>query len=142
MANKFFVGCVCALALSLSACGKDKENEQRLARGCEAAVKVMLAKDKYDRQIDQVKSKKFGMSDGFKLVTIAAVTKNKEYGYEQDESFDCKFEESSSMAGFVWSASLVQLKIGEDVYGSEGGEIFGDMNDQMNLMDAVQAAMK
>ena len=142
MANKFIIGCVCLTALSLTACGNKEQNNARMARGCEAAAKVMLAKDKYDRQIDQVKNKKFGMSEGFSLVTLDVVTKNKEFGYESDETIYCKFEETSSMAGYVWNASLVQLRLGEDVYGSDGGEIFGDLNDQMSLMDAVQAAMK
>ncbi|HRK98551.1 MAG: hypothetical protein KDJ26_05400 [Alphaproteobacteria bacterium] len=142
MGNKFFVIGLCFLALSLCSCGNEKENDARLARGCEAAAKTMLDKEEYDRQIDRVASKKLGMSDGFRLVTIDVVTKNKEFGYESNESFNCKFEEQSSFAGMMWRASLVQIQIDEDVYGSNGGKIFGDLNDQMKLMDAVQAAMK
>lgn len=142
MGNKFFLGCFCVLTLSLTSCGDRKEQEAKLARGCEAAVKVMLEKDQYDRQIDQVKAQKFGMSEGFTLVTLDVLTKNKEYGYEEDESFFCKFQEESSMVGYIWKGVLVQVKIGEDVYGSEGGQLYGDMNDQMNLMAAVEAAMK
>jgi hypothetical protein len=131
---------VCALTL-LSGCGSREEAEAKLARGCEAAAKSMLAKDSYDHQIDSIKGKTFGKSDGFTLVTITANTKNKEYEYENEESFQCKFEESTGPFGMNWKGALVQVKIGDDVYGSEGGELFGTVEDQMALTAAVEAAM-
>lgn len=128
------------LAIFLTGCQND--SEKRLVRGCEAAVKVMLNKDKYDRQIDTVKNSKFGMSDGFKLVTINTVTKTKEFNNENDESFECKFEESSMPFGLAWRAALVQVKIDDIIYGSEGGEIYGSIEDQLALTAAVESAMK
>jgi hypothetical protein len=62
---------------------------------------------------------------------LQATTKNKEFGYEAEESFECVFEESYSPGFTAWKASLLQLRIGETVYGSEGGEIFGTMEDQI-----------
>lgn len=138
---KKFIFAVCVSAL-LTGCGSNEANNAKLARGCEAAVKVMLNKDTYDRQIDAVKDKRFGMSDGFRLVTLKTVTKNKSYGYQNDETFDCKFEESSGPFGLSWKAALVQVKIGDDVYGSEGGQLFGTVEDQMALTAAVESAMK
>lgn len=132
---------VCALTL-LTGCGAREEAEAKLARGCEAAAKSMLAKDNYDRQIDSVKSKKFGKSDGFTLVTIETNTKNKEYEYDSDESFQCKFQESTGPFGLNWKAALVQVKVGDDVYGSEGGELYGTVEDQMALTAAVESAMQ
>jgi hypothetical protein len=129
-----------SLALLLTGCQNDTDS--RLARGCEAAVKVMLAKDKYDRQIGVIKGKKFGVSEGFKLVTIHTVTKTKEFNDEKDESFECKFEESSMPFGYAWRAALVQVKIDDVVYGSEGGEIYGSIEDQLALTAAVDEAMK
>jgi hypothetical protein len=128
------------LVLILTGCQND--SEKRLARGCEAAAKVMLAKEKYDRQIDSIKSSKLGMSDGFRLVTINTVTKTKEFSNPQDESFECKFEESSGPFGFAWRAALVQIKIDDVIYGSEGGEIYGSIEDQLALTAAVESAMK
>ena len=128
------------LAIFLTGCQDD--SERKLARGCEAGIKVMLAKENYDRQIDTVKGKKFGMSDGFKLVTIDTVTKTKEFNNEKDESFECKFEESSMPFGLAWNAALVQLKIDDIVYGSEGGEIYGSIEDQLALTATVEGAMK
>jgi hypothetical protein len=75
-------------------------------------------------------------------VTLQATSKNKEFGYEAEESFKCVFEESYSPGFTAWKASLLQLRIGETVYGSEGGEIFGTMEDQMSLTAAVESAMR
>lgn len=131
-------GCI----LCLTGCGEKEKTEARLARGCEAAVKVMLNKPDFTRQIDSVKSKSFGMSDGYKLVTINTVTKEKDTGTEADETFNCKFQETQSFNYIIWSADLVQLKIDDIIYGSEGGEIYGSVEDQMALSNAVTSAMK
>jgi hypothetical protein len=131
--------CLGLLAI-LTGCQKDSES--KLARGCEAGIKIMLNKDQFDRQIETVKDKKISMSDGFKLVTIDGVTKTKEFSNLKDESFECKFEETSGPFGLGWRASLVQLKIDDVVYGSEGGEIYGSIEDQLALTAAVEGAMK
>lgn len=128
--------------LCLSGCGSQQQAEARLVRGCEAAAKAMLNKDDYDHQIAAITGHKFGMSDGFRLVTIETTTKNKEFGFEGEESFQCKFEESRSFGYLNWKAALVQVKIGEDVFGSEGGQLYGSVEDQMALTAAVEAAMK
>lgn len=134
--------CLISMGLALILTGCQDDSEKKLARGCEAAVKVMLAKEKYDRQIDAFKDGQFGMSDGFKLVTINTVTKTKEFNNEKDESFECKFEETSGPFQLGWRASLVQIKIDDVIYGSEGGEIYGSIEDQLAITAAVEGAMK
>ena len=134
---------LCLLGLLvLSACGSREEADKKLARGCEAAVKSMLAKDSEDRQIEAIKGRRFAPAGENREVTLQFMTKNKEFGYEAEESFKCVFEESYSPGFTAWKASLLQLHIGETVYGSEGGEIFGTMEDQMSLTAAVESAMK
>ena len=132
----------CLSAVILTGCGSQQEAETKLVRGCEAAVKVMLNKEDYDRQLAAVTGQKFGMSDGFRLVTIDATTKNKEFGFENEESFQCKFEESRSFGYLNWKAALVQVKIDDAVFGSEGGQLYGSVEDQMALTAAVEAAMR
>lgn len=128
------------LAFVLTGC--QDNSKKRLAHGCEAAVKIMLNKEEYKRQIDSIKSSKLGMSDGYRLVTIDTVTKTKEFSNPQDESFECKFEETTGPFGLGWRASLVNLKIDDVIYGSEGGEIYGSIEDQLALTAAVESAMK
>jgi hypothetical protein len=44
--------------------------------------------------------------------------------------------------GIAWRAALVQLKIDDVIYGSEGGEVYGTIEDQLALTAAVEGAMK
>lgn len=133
-----------ACALSLTACGQEDLNNQRLAKGCEAAVRLVLDKPKYDRKLAQVRSVSFGTSDGFKLVKITVNTIEKETDFEldEDEVYNCKFDETSSFGGLIWNANLVYLKVDEDAYGLENGQIIGNLNDHLKLMTAVEKAMK
>lgn len=139
MKKLFFTLCVTAF---LSGCGGREQADTKLARACESAVKVMLNKSDYDRQIDKVKGKKIGMSDGYRLVTIDVLSKTKEFSNPKDESFECKFDESMGPFGFGYHAALVSLKIDDVVYGSNGGEIYGSIQDQMAIMTAVEQALK
>ncbi|MDY0029457.1 MAG: hypothetical protein RBR86_05895 [Pseudobdellovibrionaceae bacterium] len=137
-------GLVTLCALGLSACGQEELNNQRLAKGCEAAVKLVLDKSKYDRKLASVQSVSFGRSDGFKLVKITVNTIEKETDYEldEDEVYNCKFDETSSFGGLVWNANLVYLKVDDDAYGLENGQIIGNLNDHLKLMNTVENAMK
>lgn len=128
--------------LSLAACGSREEADIKLARGCEAAVKTLLATPNYDREFSKISSKAFDTVDTKRVITIQSVVKNKEYGNEMDEAFVCKFDESYSPGFIAWKASLINVKIGEEYFGSEGGQIFGSAEDQMNVMAAVEAALK
>jgi hypothetical protein len=130
------------LCMTLTGCGAEKEIQAKMTRGCEAAVKTMLNKPDYERQIESVTGSKLGMSDGFRLVTIDVVTKTKEFNDPVDESFSCKFEETKVLGFIGWKAALVQIKIDDVIYGSDGGELFGTVEDQMALTAAVEAAMK
>lgn len=127
---------------TLTACSSREEADAKMARGCEAAAKTMLGKESSDRQIEHVGKKSFDKAGEFRQVTLNVTTKNKEFGYEKDEVFSCKFDESYSPGFTAWKAALVQLKMGDQIYGDEGGQIFGEAEDQMNLTAAVEAAMK
>lgn len=130
------------LAVSvLSGCGDNREaKDRKLALGCQAGIKALLAEEKYDRQIDKVTGKKFTSEADGRRVILKAVTKNKEFGYPKDESFDCLFSETSNFFGY--KAEVQQLNIGEDVFGKKDGQIIGDMNDFLALTGAVEAGMR
>ena len=128
--------------LSLTACGSRDDADVKLGRGCAAAVRIISATPNYDREFSKVKTKSFEEYETYRVVTIDSVTKNKEYGNEMDETFVCKFDESYSPGFIAWKASLINVKIGEEYFGSEGGQIYGTAEDQMNVMAAVEAALQ
>ncbi len=132
----------CLLSVSLlSACGDGRgEKDKILARGCQAGIKSLMAQDKYDRQIDKVHSRKFSDTPDGRKIVLKVTTKNKEFGYPKDESFNCIFAETSNILG--WKADLQQINIGEDIYGRKDGKILGEMQEFLDLTDAVNKAMK
>lgn len=131
---------VCATLL-VTGCSSREEADQKIARGCEAGVKVLLDKQEYDRQIASIKNKTFSSETLGRKVTLDTVVKNKGYGYEADESFSCTFSEEYSFGFIAYKASLMQIKIGDTTFGLEGGQVLGDMEDYMKLTGAVEAAM-
>lgn len=139
MKKLFALVCVTAL---LTGCSSREEADAKLARGCEAGVKVLLNKPEYDRQISRIASKTFTDDSMGRKVSLVTKVKNKSYGYEADETFNCVFAEEYSFGFIAWKANLMQLKIGENTYGLEGGQVMGDMSDYMSLTAAIEAAMK
>lgn len=129
--------------LLVTACSSREEADRKMARGCEAGIKVLLAKDTSDRQISKVKSKTFGEDGKIRTVTLATTVKNKLYGYESDETFSCRFSEDYSVGFIGWRASLQQIKLGDTIFGkNEAGEIQGELQDYINLSGEVDDAMK
>ena len=126
---------------SLSACGDEREaHDQKLARGCAAGIKSILAQDKYTRQIDKINNKKFSTGTEGRKITLEVTTKDKQYGYPKDETFDCTFAEVSNMLGY--KAEVVAINVGEDFFGKKDGQIVGDMNDFVALTGAIEDGMK
>ena len=125
----------------LTACGDGRDaKDRKLAMGCQAGLKALLDQQKFDRQIDKVKSTSFTSEPDGRRVKLEVVTKNKEYGYEKDEHFNCLFAEASNILGY--KAEVQQINIDENVFGKQGGEIKGDMNDFLNITGAVEAGMR
>lgn len=125
----------------LSGCGDNREaKDRKLALGCQAGLKALFAQEKYDRQIDKVTSKKFSNEAEGRRVVLQASTKNKQYGYPKNESFNCLFAETSNMLGY--KAEVQQINIDEDVFGKKDGQILGDMNDFLKLTGAVEEGMR
>ena len=125
----------------LSACGDNRDaKDQKLAKGCQAGIKSVMAQDKYDRQIDKVNSKSFANEGDARRVNLEVTTKNKQYGYPKDESYSCVFAEVSNMLGY--KAEVIRINIGDDFYGKKDGQIVGSMNDFLALTGAVEDGMK
>lgn len=129
----------------LTACTSRDQVDQRLARGCEAGVKAVFEDERFDRQITAIKGKEFSPStigNAYRQVTLKASTKNKQYGYENDEDFVCIFNENYGFGYMMYKATLHQLKIGTETFGSDGAQILGSMEDHMKIVGAVEAAIK
>lgn len=141
MKTKLIVASACLLLVT--GCSSREEADTKMGKGCEAGVRVLLAKDNSDRQIDKVTNKTFSSDGKIRVVTLAAGTKNKEYGYEADETFTCRFTEDYGPGFFNWQAAVQQIKLGDTIFGKdEAGTIQGELRDYMDLVGDVDDAMK
>lgn len=128
--------------LLVTACSSREEADAKLRKGCEYGVRTLLEKPNYDRQIGSVKSASFENVDAGRRIVLDTVVKNKEYGYENDETFSCIFSETYSFGFIAWNANLEQIKVGDDVFGRENGQIKGDLQDFMKVTDEIERAMQ
>ncbi len=127
----------------LTACGESRDaKDKKLALGCQAGVKSLLSMDRYDRNFDRVKTKAFASENEGRRVNMTGVTKNKQYGYEQDEKFNCLFAEGTELGPFGYKAEIQQINVGDETIGKKDGQILGDLNDFMEITGAVAAALK
>jgi hypothetical protein len=141
MKTKLILASACLLLVT--ACSSRDEADRKMARGCEAGIRVLLAKENSDRQLDRVTSRNFSSDGKIRVITMAGGTKHKEYGYDTDETFSCRFTEEYSVGFIGWRASLQQIKIGETIFGKDNaGTLQGDLQDYINLTGEVDDAMK
>ena len=132
-----------ASLLLVTSCSSREQADFKMAKGCEAGVRVLLAKETSTMQLDKVKSKTFTSDGKIRVVTLVANTKDKAYGYEKDDTFTCRFSEEYSVGFMGWRASLMQIKFGETIFGKDNaGVLQGDLQDYMNLSGEVDDAMK
>lgn len=130
-------------SLLLTGCSSREAADRKIAKACEVGVRIVLKNDKYENQIDSIKDTSFADYALGRKVSLKAAVKNKAYGYEGEESYDCIFDESY-LPGFInWNASLTQIVVGSDVYGKDAsGKIQGSLQDFMNITDSVAAALE
>jgi hypothetical protein len=131
------------VSLTLTACAPSPEAQnQKLAKVCEAGIAALLGQDKFDRQIANRKDASFSeVSDG-RQVVLQVQTKNKQYGYLQDEAFTCVFNVGTLFGPFGESIELVQMNVGETLYGKKDGQILGDMKDFLLITESVKNALQ
>ncbi len=137
------LSCALALATALTGCNSRESVDAKLAKGCEAGVKSILAAEKYTRQIDSVKTSDFSTTeDKYRKVSLKALTKDKQYGTEKDEEFTCVFQETYLPGFNSYKGILQDMRIDEEVFGVVDGKIQGTVEEHLKLTDTVQDAMK
>ncbi len=129
--------------LFLTNCSPSPEQQnKRLAKACEAGISALLAQEKFDRQIATRKNMSASeVSDGRQII-LQVQTKNKQYGYLQDEAFTCVFNVGTLFGPFGESIEIVQMNIGETSFGKKDGQILGDMKDFLLITQSVDATLK
>lgn len=126
-------------ALTLAACVPQEQADEKMAKGCEAGVKSMIA----PKEIASVKTKNYAdeQAEGglHRRVTLGVVEKD---GWlELDKEYSCLFMEEWGLFKMSHKALLVQVKIDDSVYGKVNGVITGSLDDFLKLTEHVDEAM-
>ena len=127
--------------LILPGCVDRAAADRELARGCQAGAQAMLPEG---HTIKSVTASEFETSktlgDSFREARLTV--QDFDGWHEEEKNISCIFVEDFAFAGLGYTVDLYQLNMGDQVYGKEGDEILGSMEDHLKLMNAVAEAMK
>lgn len=132
---------IALLSLSLTACVTQDQADVKLAKGCSAAINALI-KDN-GKEIMEIKTQNFSQEQAegglHRRVSIGAI--EKEGWLELDKEYSCLFMQQWGLFKMSHQALLVQVKIGDELYGKKDGTIIGDFEDFLELTRVVDSAM-
>lgn len=125
--------------LGLTACVSQEQADEKMAKGCEAAVAAMIA----PRTIKTVKSTateaEKTMGSVYRRVKVTYV-ENDDFA-EKEKQGSCLFSEQWGLFKSSHAALLEQVVYNDQLIGKKDGIIHGDMNAFMKLNESVDTAM-
>lgn len=125
--------------LTLSGCVTREQADAKLAKGCAAGAEALLPEG---GKVNNIIESTFGPSPegpGMRHVKIKTATMD---GWlEEEKTYECIFEESFGIFKSNHTASIYQVRTGEQIYGKAGNEIKGSTEDFIRLTDAIRKAM-
>lgn len=127
--------------VTLSACVDRGKADEKLAKGCAAAVEQFLPEG---QSIKEITNKVYGESSelgkGYRYVTLRALETD---GWsDADKEYRCIFEEQFGFLGGGYTAVIYQVRVNDEVYGKKDGQILGTFEDHLKLEQAVEKAMR
>ncbi len=137
--KKVVISLFCVLLLT--SCVTRQQADERLLKGCMAAVGLFL-EDGY--KIKKIKRSVYkdaiDFGSGYREVMLFAVESD---GWvDLDKEYSCIFAEEFNAMGSTHRANIYQVKVNGNVYGREGNNILGDMDTHIKLSKTVEDAMR
>lgn len=125
--------------VALSGCVSREDADAKLAKGCLAGVSSLLPEG---QSTGEIKQQDFTPSpEGQNMRHVRLVTIANDGWLEEEQVFECVFEESFGFMNSNYVASIYQLRFNDRVYGKSGNEIQGSFDDFLKLTDAIREAM-
>lgn len=135
--SRLSIALICVLALT--GCVNREQADAKLAKACEAAVNAFLGEG---QRIDKVNGSTATASpEGPDMRHVTIHTIMMDGWIEAEYDYECIFQEGFGFLNSGYTASIYQVKIGEDVIGKSGNEILGNADDHMKLNEAVRKAL-
>ncbi len=134
--HHFTLPLILATALTLSACGVDRDvADQRLAKGCAAGAELYIDEGYQIKEIQKVQAKADDSGIGDRKVQVTVIESD---GWvTTDKQYVCIFTEKKGLLG-GYSANLFQLNVNGQTFGKTAdGNITGTFQDWTKLSETV-----
>ncbi|MCC7305657.1 MAG: hypothetical protein IT558_05290 [Alphaproteobacteria bacterium] len=137
--NRIFILLMVSV-LCLSGCVSRKQADDKLARGCAAGAEVFMPAG---NKVKEIKQSAFNdsaeLGSGYRVIRLDIVETD---GWaETEKQISCIFSEKFAAFGASYTSQIYQLKMDDQVWGKQGNEIIGSMEDHMKLTEAVDNVM-
>lgn len=138
---KAMISCVFISMLLLSACGIDRNAaDKKLVSACKVGIELFLPEG---TTIKDLRSTSFGepdnRSDGDRRAILNVV--ESDGWYDGEKTYACNFTEDKGMFGAGYSASIMQIDLGDKIYGTKDGNIHGSYDEWLKITNSVDAAL-
>ncbi len=126
--------------LVLSACVSQDQADEKMVKGCKAAIEVAIAPAK----IADILSTTYAFEDNkdgdsFRRITLK--TFEKDGWIEREKEYSCLYAEQWGIAKTSHVATLESLSYDDIILGKKDGDVIGGLKNFMNLVNASQTAM-
>lgn len=123
---------------ALTSCVSREQADMRLQNGCRAGAEVFLGEGHTIKEVkDHIFRDSPDLGKGYREVRLTVVDSD---GWaDTDKEIRCIFAENYTPMSHA--ATIYQLKMDEQVWGKEGNEILGSIEDHVKLTEAVERGM-
>lgn len=137
MKNKIFL--IALISVALTGCVNREQADTKLGNACKAAVNQFLGEGRKIDRIESIHASPAPVGPGYRHVELNTITID---GWlEEEDKYECIFEESFGFMKMNYTASFYQLRIEDQMIGKSGNEIVGSAQDFMKITDAVREAL-
>lgn len=138
--KKFVVVLAGVSALTLSGCVTQQQADEKMFKGCEAAISAMIAPASFKDVKTRTGADEKMLSSTFRRIKIT-YTEQGDFA-ESEKEGSCLFSQDWGMFKSSHAAMLEQVKYNDTMLGKNAeGKIEGSMDDFLKLNEKVDAAM-
>lgn len=137
--SKTLIAALCVF--TLSGCVSREDADATLKLGCVAGIKALLPDGTEMGDIQEIAFEHSPIGNDFRHIGIKAIQDD---GWLQEEKqYVCIFQENFGMFNSHHTASIHQIRIGEDkIVGKVGNDIIGTPDEFLKLTEAIRVSMQ
>lgn len=126
-------------ALLVSACVDQTQADEKMAKGCEAAINIALSPDAIKEVKGMEAADEAALDTVFRRISLTIVEKDDFAGL--DKKYSCLFAQNWGPLNTSHNAVLEQVSLQDKLLGKKDGNVEGSLEEYMKLVEAANAAM-